>query len=255
MGKIVSVHSYRGGTGKSNLSANLAWLLASAGKRVAVLDTDLQSPGVHMVFGFDSERMTSTLTDFLFGKCEVEEAAYDLTRTLAIEGPGALYLLPSSMKVDDISRIIAEGYDVGRMSDELRKLMEELELDCLLLDTHPGLNRETMLSTSVSDLLLILIRPDTQDFHGTAVLLKVARALSVPRTFIVGNKVAQSLPREEVRSQIEAAFGAEVLGLLPLSEEMAVLGSRDLFARKYPNHAISRELRAVGERLLTELGT
>lgn len=41
---IVSVHSYRGGTGKSNTTANLAALLAAEGRRVGVIDTDLQSP-------------------------------------------------------------------------------------------------------------------------------------------------------------------------------------------------------------------
>ena len=53
MAKIVSVHSYRGGTGKSNLTANLAACLAAAGKRVAVVDTDIQSPGIHMLFGLE----------------------------------------------------------------------------------------------------------------------------------------------------------------------------------------------------------
>ena len=57
MSHIVSVHSYRGGTGKSNVSANLGYLAAHAGRRVAVLDTDLQSPGVHVVFGFKKDRM------------------------------------------------------------------------------------------------------------------------------------------------------------------------------------------------------
>lgn len=75
MGHIISVHSFRGGTGKSNITANLAYLLASRGRRVAVLDTDLQSPGVHFVFGFHKVRITHTLTHFVLGKCEVTEAA------------------------------------------------------------------------------------------------------------------------------------------------------------------------------------
>ena len=48
---IVSVHSYRGGTGKSNTTANLAALLALNGRRVGVVDTDIQSPGIHILFG------------------------------------------------------------------------------------------------------------------------------------------------------------------------------------------------------------
>ena len=50
---IISVHSFRGGTGKSNTTANLAALLALRGMRVGVADTDLQSPGIHVLFGFD----------------------------------------------------------------------------------------------------------------------------------------------------------------------------------------------------------
>ncbi len=39
------------GTGKSNLTANLASLVALEGNRVAVVDTDIQSPGIHVPFG------------------------------------------------------------------------------------------------------------------------------------------------------------------------------------------------------------
>lgn len=253
MGSIISVHSYRGGTGKSNVAANLAWLMAREDKRVAVLDTDLQSPGVHMVLGVDQQRLTYTLSDFLFGKCDIIEAAYDLTSQLGVGGEGRLYLLPSSMSVEAISRIIGEGYDVGTLHDHFRTLIEELNLDYLVLDTHPGLNRETLLTTSVSDLLLILLRPDTQDFHGTAVLLEVARALKVPRTFMVANKVAQSLRPSGFRTEVEKAFGCEVLGLLPLSEDMAVLGSRGLIALEDPGHPIATDLSEVAHRLVTAL--
>ena len=43
-GKIVSIHSFRGGTGKSNIAANLAAAAALDGKRVAVMDTDMANP-------------------------------------------------------------------------------------------------------------------------------------------------------------------------------------------------------------------
>ena len=50
MSKIISIHSFRGGTGKSNTTANLAALLAAQGLRVAVIDTDINSPGIHVLF-------------------------------------------------------------------------------------------------------------------------------------------------------------------------------------------------------------
>ncbi len=253
-GKILSVHSYRGGTGKSNLSANLAYQAVLRGKRVAVLDTDLQSPGVHMILGLPPERMVSTLSDYLFGKCELEEAAYNLSNDLDIgDKGGALYLLPSSMKVDAIVRIASEGYDPGKLNDHFRPLMKDLNLDLLVLDTHPGLNKETMMSTAVSDGLLLVARPDTQDFHGTAVLMEVANRLGVPRIYMLANKVPAALDRAGVRRRMEKAFGIEVLGMLPLAEELAVLGSRGLFTVEYPDHEATLELCRVVDRLLASL--
>ena len=47
MSNIVSIHSFRGGTGKSNITASVAMLVAQAGHRVGIVDTDVQSPGIH----------------------------------------------------------------------------------------------------------------------------------------------------------------------------------------------------------------
>lgn len=254
MGHIISVHSYRGGTGKSNLTANFAYLAARRGKRAAVLDTDVQSPGVHMVLGLRKERLAHSLTDYLFGKCELEDAAYDLTRDFDLtESGGALFLLPSSMSVDSILRIAAEGYDAGRLNDHVSRLLVDMKLDLLFLDTHPGLNRETMLTTSISDALIVVVRPDTQDFHGTAVLMEVAGRLRVPRTYMLVNKVPSRLDPEDVKKKVEAAFGHEVIAKLPLSEEMLVLGSSGLFAKARPTDPVSVEMDAVVDRLLEDL--
>jgi MinD-like ATPase involved in chromosome partitioning or flagellar assembly len=83
LARIVSIHSFRGGTGKSNLTANLAALAALGGRRVGIVDTDIQSPGIHVLFGFDEERITRCLNDYLWGRCAIAEAAYDVSASLA----------------------------------------------------------------------------------------------------------------------------------------------------------------------------
>lgn len=253
MGRIVSIHSYRGGTGKSNLTANVAWQLAARGRSVAVLDTDLQSPGVHMVLQLDPGRLTHTLSDYLFGQCEIEDAAYDISNTLPEGSGGKLWLLPSSMQVDAIVRIASDGYDVGRLNDQLIRLVDDLELDYLMLDTHPGLNRETMLTTAVSHVLLVVVRPDTQDMHGTAVLMQVADRLGVPHVHMIGNKVPRGVDPKQLRDRIAELFHHDVLGVLPLSEDVAALGSRGLFSRELPDHPVTRELHAIVDRLVERI--
>jgi Mrp family chromosome partitioning ATPase len=50
MGKIITFYSYKGGTGRSMMLANIAWLLAANGERVLVMDWDLEAPGLHRYF-------------------------------------------------------------------------------------------------------------------------------------------------------------------------------------------------------------
>ena len=49
-GRIITFYSYKGGTGRSMALANVAWILASAGRRVLAIDWDFEAPGLHRYF-------------------------------------------------------------------------------------------------------------------------------------------------------------------------------------------------------------
>src|SRR5262249_59256187 len=136
MSRIVSIHSYRGGTGKSNLTANLAALAALQGRRVGIIDTDIQSPGIHVLFGLDEGKVNRALNDYLWGRCAIEDTAYSLPLPKLPAG-GAAYLIPASVKTGEITRILREGYDVGLLNEGFQALIQRLDLDYLLIDTHP----------------------------------------------------------------------------------------------------------------------
>jgi MinD-like ATPase involved in chromosome partitioning or flagellar assembly len=252
MSQIISVHSYRGGTGKSNTTANLATLLAAAGRRVGVIDTDIQSPGIHILFGLDQERMQHSLNDFLWGTCSIDQTAHDVTSSLGADLPGRLFLIPSSMKAGDIARILREGYDVSVLRDGFLEIVEALKLDMLMIDTHPGLNEETLLSIALSDTLVIVLRPDQQDYQGTSVTVDVARKLDVPNLLLVVNKVPSVFDVNEVRARVEKAYDCEVAAVLPHSEEMMALASDGIFVLRFSNHPITDSLKQVANALLAK---
>src|SRR5262245_37202695 len=136
MAKIISIHSFRGGTGKSNITANLAVLTAARGKRVGIVDTDVQSPGIHVLFGFDEDRVERCLNDYLWDRCRIEETAYDVSGVLASGAASgaagaAIFLIPSSLRTGEIARVLREGYDVARLNDGFRELLTQLKLDYL----------------------------------------------------------------------------------------------------------------------------
>ncbi len=251
MSKIVSIHSFRGGTGKSNTTANLAALMATTGLRVGVVDTDIQSPGIHVLFELEEEQMVHSLNDYLWGKCEIKETAHDVTANLGANVAGKVFLIPSSIKAGEIARVLREGYDVGLLNDGFTELIDTLNLDVLLIDTHPGLNEETLLSIAISDALVIIMRPDQQDFQGTGVTVEIARKLDVPQLLLVMNKVPEVFDFNDVKARAEGTYDCEVAAVLPHSDEMMALASAGVFVMHYPNHALSQRVRTVMEQIIS----
>jgi MinD-like ATPase involved in chromosome partitioning or flagellar assembly len=249
MARIISVHSFRGGTGKSNTTANLAGLMALRGQRVGVVDTDIASPGIHVLFGMSDTGAGRSLNDYLWGRCRIEDTAHDVTASVGSDVRGKVLLIPSSIKAGEIARILREGYDVGLLNEGFSDLIAALRLDALLVDTHPGLNEETLLSMAISDVLVIVLRPDQQDYQGTAVTVEVARKLEVPCLKLIVNKVPAAFDPEEVRARVEQTYDCEVAAVLPHSDDMMVLASGGVFVARFPQHPLSALYRQALEHL------
>jgi MinD-like ATPase involved in chromosome partitioning or flagellar assembly len=163
---------------------------------------------------------------------------------------GPIHLVPSSMKISDIGRILKEGYDVRLLNDGFQALIEKLNLDYLFIDTHPGVNEETLLSIAISDTLVLILRPDRQDFQGTAVTVELARKLDVPNMMLVINKALPSMNFAELRAKAEAIYRVPVAAVLPLTPELVQLASSGLLSILYPDLEASREMKKVAARIL-----
>lgn len=257
--KIISIHSYRGGTGKSNTTANLAAQLAMMGKRVAMVDTDIPSPGIHVLFGLNEDNMGHTLNQFLHGECSIEDAGYSVGEHV-IDAPGRnklkgkkLWLLPASPNREEISKILQHGYDVSLLNKGIQTFRKSFNLDYMFIDTHPGLNDETLLSIAISDLLIIIMRPDQQDFQGTSVTVDVARKLDVANLQILVNKALSRYDANQIKQEVEHKYGAPVLTVLPLTEDVVDNASGDIFSLRDPGHEWSKRVKAAAEALEAQL--
>src|SRR5581483_1113064 len=256
-GSIVALHSFRGGTGKTSITASLALAVAQHGARVAIVDTDLQSPGLHVLFNLAEDTLGRTLNGFLWGAYDIEHASFDIGAQLntragrPITHPDSFFLVPASIKAGEISRILRSGYDVNLLDAGFRRLLEKLDLDYLFVDTHPGIQAETLLCLSVSDLVIVVLRPDQQDFQGTAVTIEVARKLAVPNLLLVINSVLESFDVEQVRLQAEETYAATVAGVLQRSDDLLRLASSDVFGLCFADHPWTREIGSIADRMLS----
>ena len=71
MSKIIAVHSYKGGTGKTLLSVNLAATFAKMGKKVCVFDLDFRAPSLFAIL--KTPNADFWLNDYLNNTCEIRQ--------------------------------------------------------------------------------------------------------------------------------------------------------------------------------------
>ena len=74
--KKITVHSYRGGTGKSLISLNLALNLVKSNKRVLLIETDISMPSFVEILNIHPKY---TFNDYYDGKCELSKT---ITKTI-----------------------------------------------------------------------------------------------------------------------------------------------------------------------------
>jgi chromosome partitioning protein len=76
MASCIAFHSYKGGTGKTTIDANLAALLATKGYLLFLLDLDVYAPSLQAYFNKEPKKW---INDFLNGTAEVGDGMMDLT--------------------------------------------------------------------------------------------------------------------------------------------------------------------------------
>jgi capsular exopolysaccharide synthesis family protein len=152
--KTIVVTSAHDGEGKSATVANLAVVLARAGKRVTVVSADLRRPRLHLFFG---SKGTLGLADVLGGRVPASQTLEDVTLATSpwIEPSGfRLRLLPSGHVPEDPAELLA--------TETLEKLLEALATasDMVLIDAPPVLPvTDALIVARVADGVLYVIGP------------------------------------------------------------------------------------------------
>jgi septum site-determining protein MinD len=250
MTRSIAIHSYKGGTGKSTITANVAVALALKGRRVGVMDMDLEGPGLHVFFDIDPSDLRFTLNDVLAGVAPPEAACVRMSEKMNLNG-GELYYSPASVRLSEIMRTLKTGYEVDMFENAIKRLQEKFGLHYLLIDTHPGIMHDTLLALGVCDHQIIVSRVDQQDIFGTGVLLEVSSSFEKP-VHLVLNMIPPGVKESEVSKfarVVGAHFTVEMAGWLPWSEEVIGSLSRSVLTLKQPKRGISLRFRALAETI------
>ncbi|NJP04848.1 MAG: AAA family ATPase [Chloroflexaceae bacterium] len=253
MAHRIAFHSARAGTGKSTIVANLATILVVSGYRVGILDANLQSALMHQYFSLDVNHPFPTLNQYLLGECQAQQMVYDVTPRTTPTLPGQVLLLPASTDAQALEQVLRNGYNTDRITDTLVSLIDQLQFDFFLIDTHAGWQERTlltMLSMAIVDTLLIVMRLDQNDYQGTGVLLDLARELEVPNIALVLNQVAMHVSHEQVQERIEQTYQCPVMALLEYSDHPTLVTQNHLFVLKHPRHPLTQSLKQLAMLLV-----
>ncbi|MBC8156710.1 ParA family protein [Armatimonadetes bacterium] len=181
MKQVITFHSYKGGTGKTTLAANLAALLAKNGNNVCIVDIDVYAPSLHAYFSDNVQnRIKNTINDYIVGGCGVDDLLVEITPISQFSDKGSLsgkiMGCFSSPKREDILKIEGVKEDKNRMNMLKRfinfreELIEKNDIDYIIMDSSPGIRFWAINALALSDIVFLTLKMGDMDIGGTKMI-------------------------------------------------------------------------------------
>lgn len=253
MGKIIAVHSYKGGTGKTLLSVNLAATLAKQGKKVCLFDLDFRAPSLFAILKL--ENADCWFNDYLNNTCDVSKVLIDLSSR--ISGKGQLFVglaNPATEAIRDMSAKDRkwEMRALGRLLYLRNALLNDKGFDYIVFDTSPGLQYSSINAIVAADLVAVATTGDRSDVDGTRRMLRELYNLFEKKTGIVINKVldySSKNRQEELYDRVKNTYQVPLLGLVPCFCDILRAEGNFIFAQDKPEHPFSKLLDEMAKKI------
>jgi len=255
MGKILALHSYKGGTGKTLLSVNLAAALAKRGKKVALLDLDFRAPSLFAILKINEA--SHWVNDYLNGACDINKVLIDLSSRLQENGKFFVGLAnPSTEAMRDMSAKDRkwEMRALGNLLALRNTLLTEGGFDYLVFDTSPGLQYSSINAIVTADLVVVATTSDRSDVDGTRRMLSEMYNLFEKKTGLVLNKVLDSAKsrKDEMSRKVQTTYQVPLLGFVPCFCEILRAEGNFIFAQDKPDHPFTKILDEMAKKIETD---
>lgn len=258
-GKAISIHSSRGGTGKTMIATNLAAIYASKGLNVALLDLDFRAPSLATVFSkWIRAPVKYWLNDFLNGQCTAERVLINVSEAYPLRGKLLLGLAnPSIEAVRNIMEKSRawEVTAVKRLFSLRSTLFSDMNLDCCIFDTSPGVQYTSINAVITSDICVVVTTLDSLDLKGVENMLVELYDAFAKRTVVLINKAFAetriwSIERQrDLISEMERILKHPIIGMIPCYCDVLQAKRASLLAVDMPYHPFLRNLEEVAETL------
>lgn len=256
MVKMISIHSSRGGTGKSLVSSNIAAIYASEGRSVALMDFDFRAPSLQTIFQA-GDLAKGWVNDYLDGRAKLEDIMVDLTDRLRIEGRLLVgFANPAMEAMREIARKDRRWQmrALRRVISMKQELDEDFGVDIIIIDTSPGIQYSSVNAVVSADVSVIISTMDILDVEGVQRMVRDLYEPFEKKTLIIVNKAvphdfASDESREALLARVRGMFTQPLIAIIPCYCDILLASRVSPFFLDRPDHPFSRALREVTKRL------
>ncbi len=232
MGRVIAVTG-RGGTGKTTVSANVAYALANRGKKTLLIDCDCGMRSQDVVFGFQ-DSVVYNFYDAALERCEAADACFKTENGLKIMAA------PADISCDEL--------DFEKVKTFLKKTKSAY--DFVILDCTASLCRGLSEFVSMSDTVIVISECNLRCAHAAEMLAVTAQKKQINEIYLVINKFF--VDKSEKNGIIDSEELLQITALTPIgvcpsekNEGLAVKNKKSQLGKACTNIAA----RLLGEKV------
>ena len=166
MTKIISIINQKGGVGKTTSTVNLGYALASAGKKILVIDLDPQG-NASTGLGIEREKRQKTIYEFLVDKNEDPQKFITKTQTENLD------IICANVELSGFETEVADDNKRAfYLKEVLSEIKEKSQYNHILIDCPPSLSLLTIMALVASDNVIIPLQTEFFALEGVSQLIK-----------------------------------------------------------------------------------
>lgn len=240
--RVIAITSGKGGVGKTNIAANLAYHLSQMKKKTLILDADMGLANIDVILGLAPKY---NLSHVLSG----EKALSDVI----LEGPGGMQILPASSGIQEMAEL-SKGEKLALL-DELGEFGGEL--DFLLIDTAAGIAGNVIYFNVAAREIIVVVSPEPTSITDAYALIKILyNHYGEKRFMLLANMVRNSSEARDVFLKVSNAtshflnLSIDYLGyVLDDTRVTDAVRRQKAVAEIYPDSRASKCLQSIARKL------
>ena len=247
--RVLAVSSGKGGVGKTNIVANLAYVLSKQDKKVLVVDADLGLNNIDILLGLNPK---FHIGHVLSGEKNVQD--------IITEGPAGIHLLPAGGGVQELTQL-----------DDQKKvvLIEEVDqvssgYDFLIFDTGAGISTNVTYFCSAAHEILLVATTEPTSLTDVYALIKTLHTKHAQKYFrVIINSVGSESEARLIFKNLAAVadrflpdVSVEYLGYILLDPVVTkAVRQQKAFSELYPDSKVTQCINRLVQKIVGEKGS